>query len=191
MSEEIPASADQADSQAASSSLVPVGESIRYRRRAQQAERRAQEVEQQLKDTQSQLAQQAEELASAEAQRDETRQCLAESENRRAAERSLSAAGVTDLETASLLLSKRVDLSEGLDPEEMERQVEQLLIDKPLLHGGSTESAATMPAKTASVRPSRTSATARLAGAAERAIRTGNRRDVAEYLRLRRQTATR
>lgn len=182
--QDTPQQAD-ADPQAASK-LVPVGESIRYRRRAQQAESRCTELEQQLEELQSQMERRSDELAAAESQRDETLSRLTETDNARRAERRLAAAGVTDFETAGLLLSRRVDLAEELDDEALDRQVEQLLLDKPFLR--STAAGAALPPVSASPRAGDADA-GRLAHAAERAARTGNRRDVADYLRLRRSAA--
>jgi len=166
--------------------LVPVGESIKYRRRAQQAENKAQQLEQELNDLKSQVERRNAELAVAEAQRDEARLQVATVENQRLAERMFIEAGVVDLEAASLLLSKRVDLSEHLDGETLARSVEQLLLDKPFL----ARRASPLPPATASARPERPGTFAQLAQAADRAARTGDRHDVAEYLRLRRQGAS-
>jgi len=190
MSQEVPDTSEQAEAQATLSKLVPVGESIKYRRRAQQAEVRIQEIEQQLADFQSQLERRNEEIAAAEAQRDELQLRLLESDNRHSAERLLGDAGVVDLETASLLLGKRVRLDEDLEPEALRQQVEQLLLDKPFLRQLPAEPGASLPPKSASPRPTHMSAASQLAQAAQRAVHSGNRRDIAEYLRLRRQTAT-
>jgi len=186
MSEEVVISSEKAETQSGASKLVPVGESIKYRRRAQQAESRIQELEQSLADLQSQLENRNEELASAEAQRDELQHRLSVAENRAVAERILGEAGVVDIETASMLLSKRVDLGEAIDGDALQRSVEQLILDKPFLRKTAS---ASLPPASASAKPSPPSATARLTDAAERALQTGDRKDVAEYLRLRRQTA--
>ncbi len=183
--QDTPQQAD-ADPQAASK-LVPVGESIRYRRRAQQAESRCEELEQQLEELQSQMERRSDELAAAESQRDETLSRLTETDNARRVERRLAAAGVTDFETAGLLLSRRVDLTEELDDEALDRRVEQLLLDKPFLRSTAAAGAA-LPPVSASPRAG-DAAAGQLAHAAERAAQTGNRRDVADYLRLRRSTA--
>jgi len=161
--------------------LVPVGESIRYRRRAQQAEGRLTQLEQQLTQLQEQLQTRADELATAEAQRDEARQQMTQVNNQFAADRLLIQAGVVDMEAAHLLLQNRVDLGEELESSEVEHAVQQLLVDKPFLRGNA------MPPKSASVRRGVQSLTARIANAADRAVASGDRRDVAEYLRLRRQ----
>jgi len=166
---------------------VPVAEAIKYRRRAQQAESRIQQLEQQLEGAHSDLDRHGEELAQAEALRDEAVTHLTVTENRLAAERMLNAAGVVDHETASLLLSKRLDFAETLDEEKLSAGVEQLLLDKPFL---SVAGAATLPPSSASARTPDASATGQLATAARQAAQSGDRKDVAAYLRLRRQAAT-
>jgi len=186
MSEHTTEHSEQADPQNGASKLVPVAESIKYRRRAQQAEGRIQELDQRLADLQTQLEGRSEEVATAEAQRDELQHQLSIAENRIVAERMLSEVGVVDLETASMLLSKRVDLGEDLDREFLGRSVEQLVLDKPFLRGNSRVS---LPPASASAKPPQPSPVARLTHAAEKAIQTGDRKDVAEYLRLRRIVA--
>ena len=164
--------------------LVPVAESIKYRRRAQQAEERLQQVEQQLKEVQQQIEQRADETAQAEAQRDEARQQIVEMHNRILAERLMGQAGVIDLEAACTLLQGRLDLGEELDDDAIARGVEGLLLDKPFLRPASPP----LPGATASARRAPGAAPAQLAQAADRAARSGGRKDVANYLRLRRQT---
>jgi hypothetical protein len=178
--------AEQADPASGDSKLVPVGESIKYRRRAQQAEARIQELEQSLEELQAQLERRSEELGTAEAQRDEARHQLGVAESRMLAERLLSQAGVVDIEAASLLLTKRIELGDDLDQETLSRSVEQLLLDKPFLRGAP---AAPLPPATAAARGQAPSPAARLSQAAERAAQTGDRKDVAAYLRLRRQAS--
>lgn len=124
-----------------------MGESIKYRRRAQQAESRCQQIEQQLKDLQGQMDGRGEELATAEAQRDEAKTQLIVSENYRAAERMLLEAGVADLETACMLLGKRLDFGEDIEDQTLSRGVEQLLLDKPYLLKSAS---ASLPPSTAS-----------------------------------------
>lgn len=166
--------------------LVPVGESIKYRRRAQQAEGRCQEVQQKLEEIEAQLNSSRDEIATAEAQRDEAASHATEVENRLSLERKLARAGAVDIETASLLLSRRLDMSEPLDDEQLNRQVEQLLLDKPFLVAANVGD---LPGKTASPRPLEDASAADLADAARRALGSGDRRDIAEYLRLRRLAA--
>jgi len=182
MTDQISQSTDQPES-SATGRLVPVGESIKYRRRAQQAEGKITELEQQLKEFQTRLDLAGEQFGAAEAQRDEARTQLIVTENRMSAERMFAQAGVVDIETASILLGRRVDLSEALDTQTLTRHIEQLLLDKPFLqnHGG-----ASLPPRTSSPRPPRTSGIAELTDAARKAAQSGDRRDVANYLRLRR-----
>lgn len=163
--------------------LVPVTEAIKYRRRAQQAESRLQQSEQQLKDLQAQLEGRIEQLATAEAQRDELQHQLDTSRVRRDAERTLYAAGVGDIETAMALLERRGGLSDETEPKQLKQAVAQLVQDKPFL----AASRQALPDKTASHRVQNASASARLAQRAAQAAHSGSRRDVAEYLRLRRQ----
>ena len=164
--------------------LVPVAESIKYRRRAQQAEERLQQVEQQLKDVQQQIEQRADEIAQAEAQRDEARQQIVEMHNRILAQRLMGQSGVIDLEAACTLLQGRLDLGEELDEQAIAQGVEGLLLDKPFLRASSPP----LPPATASARMAPGAGAAQLAQAADRAARSGGRKDVANYLRLRRQS---
>ncbi len=186
MTEELIEQSDQADQHDGASRLVPVGESIKYRRRAQQAEARSQEIEQQLAETQAQMQSHQEQLATAEAQRDEAGLQLTVAENRLNVERMLGAAGVVDIETAGMLLAKRLDLSEPVEPGVLVQNVEQLLLDKPFLHNAPTGS---LPSGTASASPHRPGMVSQITQAANRAVETGDRKDVAEYLRLRRQAS--
>ena len=186
MSEQPPQGLNEAAESDGAAKLVPVAESIKYRRRAQQAEQQLQQFEQQLKELRSQLERHSEELASAEAQRDEANHRLLSTENRFTAERLLLQAGVNDLETAALLLAHRVDLNDELDSQTLQKQVEQLLVDKPFLQARLS---AALPPRTASARPPKTSLMAQLTRAAQQAAGSGNRRDVAEYLRLRRKAS--
>ena len=166
--------------------MVPVTEAIKYRRRAQQAEGQLQQLEQQLEELRSQIQREKDELATVEAQRDEAQTQAATVENRLAAERLLNEAGVVDIETASVLLSKRLDLTDQLDREQLARSIEQLLLDKPFLRRNAD---AALPPKTASPRPSHNTPASQLAQVADRAARSGDRKDIAEYLRLRRQAS--
>ena len=167
--------------------VVPVSESIRYRRRAQQAEKRATQLEQQLQETQAKFESQLEELASAEAQRDELADQLTRTRHQRRLERTLEEFGVLDTEAAILLLDKESKLSPDADDSAIQTAVEGLLSSKPYLCGPG---ASPLPGATAASR-GRASARSQLAGAAQRAIQSGDRRDIARYLRLRRQMATR
>lgn len=140
------------------------------------------ELQQKVRQLEESLQRREDELATAEAQRDEMQTRLVETENRTVVERALNQAGVVDVEAAALLLSRRVDLTGEVPPDELTSAVEQLLLDKPFLR-------AQPPAMPPSTRTGRDGpdVAARMADAAQRAVASGNRRDVVEYLRLRRE----
>lgn len=165
------------------SRLVPVGESIRYRRRAQQAEGHLADVERQLQELQAQLHAREQETAGLQSRQEQAQQRLRAAENRMAAERALAGAGVIDLEAASVLLAQRVELEDPQTAEALSSAVAQLLADKPFLRA----SPAALPPATAAARSPQASAQAHLAQLAQRARRTGDRRDTAEYMRRKRQ----
>jgi len=141
------------------------------------------ELSQKVRQLESQLDHRSDELATAEAQRDETTSRLCETENRLLTERLLTQAGVVDVETASLLLGQRVDFSEPVANEDLTSALERLLLEKPYLRA----TAPAMPGPTRTGRDEPCNEPARLAQIADRAAKSGNRKDIAEYLRLRRQ----
>lgn len=173
---------DSTNQAAKEQKLVPVNEAIRYRRRAQQAEAMLKETEQQLKDAQAQLAERMEQLATAEAQRDELQHQLNSLQVRLQAEKMFRSAGVSDIETAMALLEKRIKLEDETDDAKLRGAIEQLIQDKPIL----VSTPPNLPGKTASARIDGAGMASRLAASANKAMMTGNRRDLAEYLRLRR-----
>jgi hypothetical protein len=173
---------EQEQTPEAEGKLVPVIEAVKYRRRAQKAEGKLAELEQQLKAARSEFEGRLEQLATAEAQRDELQQQLDLQRLRSLAQRELSAAGVADLDAALTLLEKRLPLSEEVEEGQLAQAVEQLVADKPFL----LRAQAALPGATASPRVSGNGVT-RLAQVAGRARGSGSRRDLAQYLRLRRQ----
>jgi len=148
--------------------LVPVSESIRYRKRAQSAEKKSESLSQELADAQEKMAQMAERLSNIESEQELTRK--------------LASAGVVDLEAAVLVARARV---EGQTDVDLDGVVEQLKKEKQYLFvegGGEVVTAGrTAPAK-ARIQNGATA----LDRAAKKASRTGNRTDLHEYLRLRR-----
>lgn len=163
--------------------LTPALEALKQRRQAQQGQERLRLLEQQLEAAQTQLSNQADQIARAEAQRDELQHAMETHRQHAAAERMFLLAGVADTEAAMLLLEKRVNLGEELDGPELQQAVERLLLDKPYLLPGSSAGGA---GKTASRRVG-ASLTGQIAKAAAKAVQSGHRRDVIDYLRLRRQ----
>ena len=149
------------------------------------AETNNEEASLQVHELKAQLQQRNDELAAAEAMRDEANSRLIETENRLAAERRMSEAGVVDMQAASVLLAERIDLAGEHEDEAISTAVDRLLLDKPFLR----RPAGGLPPASASARTGETAAAGQLADAAERAAKSGDRKDVAEYLRLRRQVS--
>jgi hypothetical protein len=147
--------------------LVPVAESIRYRKRAQSAEKKLEVLAEQLAQAQTQTAQLSEQLNSVQAEQKLVRQ--------------LAAAGAVDLETAVLIAKARM---QGQTQADAAGVIEQLKKEKQYLFGGAGAGAA--PAKTAGARDRLTSNETILERAAKKAATSGSRTDLHEYLRLRR-----
>jgi hypothetical protein len=147
--------------------LVPVEESIRYRKRAQSAEKQAGSLTEQLAEADRKIAQISQELSDLQVERKLTQR--------------LVAAGALDLEAAVLVARARLD---GRGPAEIDDCVAQLRKEKPYLFPLPSEPSASH--KTAGAkdraRPTRTA----LEQAAKRAARTGNGADLQQYLKLRR-----
>ncbi|MBI1370303.1 MAG: hypothetical protein GC162_16840 [Planctomycetes bacterium] len=145
--------------------MVPVSESIRYRRRAQLAERKATE-----------LASECDELRrSLEA----TREQMEAVERRQRIDALLVEADAIDLEAARLLTEAAVMQMDEADVEEAVRELRQ---KKPYLFRTPTARPA---GGTLSPRPRRNGRG--LNDAAETAALSGDRRDLLRYLRMRRR----
>jgi hypothetical protein len=151
--------------------LVPVSESIRYRKRAQSAEKKAEAL--------------AEELAQAKAEASRLAEHLSGIEVEQKLVKKLAAEGAVDIETAVLIAKARI---EAEDASEVDGVIEQLKKEKGYLFGSQDGSAATAK-KTAGVRDRVGSKQAVLERAAKRAAASGGRVDLQEYLRLRRNFA--
>ena len=147
--------------------LVPVAESIRYRKRAQSAEKKIETLAKQLAEAKSEAKKMAEQLSDIQVE-----QKLA---------RRLIAAGAVDLETAVLIAKARVENETEAD---LDACVEQLKKEKQYLFAG-TNTAATAK-KTAGAKDRVQNSPTVLERAAKRASTTGNRTDLQEYLKLRR-----
>jgi hypothetical protein len=151
------------------SKLVPVAESIRYRKRAQSAEKKNEALSDELAAAQEKAAQMAEQLSCMEVEQRLTCQ--------------LAAAGAVDLE-AAVLLAKAKAKVEGKTDADVDGVVEQLKKEKQYLFAGGGKvltAERTSPAKDR-IQNGQTV----LERAAKTAARTGNRTDLHEYLRLRR-----
>ncbi|MBC8472083.1 MAG: hypothetical protein H8D56_21705 [Planctomycetes bacterium] len=150
--------------------LVPVAESIRYRKRAQSAEKKVEDLTEQLAQAKSEATKISERLSDIEAER----KLISK----------LAAAGSVDLEAALLLARARM---EGRTDADLDGVIEQLKKEKQYLFGGV--GGFVTAKKTAGVKGSAYGGTNNqtvLEKAAKRAAKTGNRTDLQEYLKLRR-----
>lgn len=147
--------------------LVPVAESIRYRKRAQSAEKKAEDLAEQLAKAKSESAKMAEELNGVRSEQELMRK--------------LADSGAVDLEGAVLIAKARMQSEPEAD---LDGVIEQLQKDKQYLFAeGSRTSAAK---KTSGARERMQTGQGALERAAKKAATTGNRADLQEYLKLRR-----
>jgi hypothetical protein len=147
--------------------LVPVTESIRYRKRAQSAEKKVEALMEQLAEAKLQVKSVSEQLSDIQAEQKLTRK--------------LAAAGTVDMETAVLLAKAKM---EGQMEADLDSVIEQLKNEKQYLFG-SVSGAVTVK-KTAGAKERMTNNQTVLERAAKKAATTGNRTDLQEYLKLRR-----
>ncbi len=147
--------------------LVPVAESIRYRKRAQSAEKKVEALTEQLAEAKSQATKMSEEMNSIQVEQKLTRK--------------LVAAGAVDLETAVLIAKDRM---EGQAEADVDGVIEQLKKGKQYLFAGAGLAMTTR--KTAGVKERVQNSQTILERAAKKAATTGNRTDLQEYLKLRR-----
>ena len=147
--------------------LVPVAESIRYRKRAQSAEKKIEELTEQLAQAKTQTTQMSEQLSGIQSEQKLMRQ--------------LAAAGAVDLETAVLIAKARMQDQSDADVTGM---IERLKKEKQYLFDGT--GGAVTAKKTAGARDRLTNNQTILERAAKKAATTGNRTDLHEYLKLRR-----
>ncbi|MCK5563795.1 MAG: hypothetical protein KAJ07_00995 [Planctomycetes bacterium] len=146
--------------------LVPVGEAIRYRKRAQSAEQAAEAL--------------TEELATSKEQGKQLTEKLQQLESENAMTMELVSAGAIDLEAAMMMTKSR--LTGGEDIKDV---VAQLRAEKGYLFVDRVEQAV-LP-RTSGVKHKRGGAVAGLEAAAKRAASSGSRADIHEYLKVRRQ----
>ena len=147
--------------------LVPVAESIRYRKRAQSAEKKIEKLTEQLAEAKAQTAEISEQLSDIQTEQKLMRQ--------------LAAAGAVDLETAVLIARARIQDEDDVD---VTGVIEQLKKEKQFLFAAGTPGP--VPTKTAGARDRVTNSQTLLERAAKKAATTGSRTDLHEYLKLRR-----
>jgi len=148
--------------------FVPVAESIRYRKRAQAAEKKTEILAEQLAEAKSQSEKMAEKLSDIEVEQKLMRK--------------LAAAGTVDMETVVLIAKARMKDSDQAD---MDGLIVQLKKEKQYLFADSGNSTVP-PKKTAAAKDRMTNNQTILERAAKKAATTGNRTDLQEYLKLRR-----
>ena len=153
--------------------LVPVTEAIRYRKRAQAAERQVEELAEQLKISEQAHGDMEQQVSEANLECDLTQH--------------LVKAGATDIEVALLLAKHQMKAPDNDKPREVRALVESLRQAKPYLFGDSGEEAApAVAAPTAGVRGRKSAGASSLPRLAQRAAQSGSRKDIQEYLRMRR-----
>jgi hypothetical protein len=150
------------------SKLVPVAESIRYRKRVQSAEKKVENLSEQLAQAKSQIGEMAEELGNIQMERKLMRR--------------LAAAGAVDLEAAVLIARGRI---EGEADADIDSVIEQLKKEKQYLFD-SNKDRVTTGNRTAGAKNRLESNQSILERAARKAAATGNRTDLQEYLKMRR-----
>jgi hypothetical protein len=148
--------------------LVPVGESIRYRKRAQSAEKKVEALAEQLAQAQSRVCEMDEQLQGLQIEQKLIRK--------------LAAAGAVDLETAVLIAKTRV---EGKEKADLDGIIEQLRKEKQYLFAGQTGVGVTAR-KTAGAKDQMQNSQTVLERSAKEAAMTGSRTDLQKYLKLRR-----
>ena len=147
--------------------MVPVAESIRYRKRAQSAEKKIEELTEQLAQAQRQSENLSGHLSDIRAEQDLIRKVIS--------------AGAVDVESAVLLAKARMQDEKDSAPDAV---IEQLKKEKQYLfeHTGKNVTAT----KTAGAKERDAGVHTVLEKAAKKAAATGNRTDLHEYLKLRR-----
>jgi len=159
-----PLPGDEAGTASQADKLVPVSEAIRYRKRAQSAEQQLENLNGQVRELNHRL--------------DEANQQISGLEHRQRIDALLMEADVIDLDAARLLTERVVVEMEEPDPKQA---VEDMRRHKPYLFRRRAH--ADPSAMSPSV-PSHGQEPAEIA--AQEAARTGDRRDLLRYLRLRR-----
>jgi len=147
--------------------LVPVAESIRYRKRAQSAEKKAEMLNEQLTEAKSQAAKMSEQLNNTRLEQKLMRR--------------LNAAGAVDLEAAVLIAKAKL---EGDNDADLDGLIKHLRKEKQYLFAETNDAMAAK--KTAGARERMQNSQTVLERAAKKAATTGNRTDLQEYLKLRR-----
>ena len=151
---------------------VPVTEAIKYRRRAQIAEQQVEQLTQQL-DVQQQ-------------QQQDMQERLDEMVLEKELAGQLVQAGATDIEVVLLLAKEKMKNSKD-GSGDLRGLIERLRNEKPQLFSGAVGSSGSgLAGPTAGVRGQSNGPMSNLSRLAQQAQRSGNRKDMQEYLRQRR-----
>jgi hypothetical protein len=196
MSTDAPTPTGQATAGDHTSPQTLVQESIRYRRRAQEAERRAEALEAEvlaLREAEDGHAGALEqELAQVRGEAESLRSQMEMVQRDRALERELARAGCTDTETALALARER--LAGGPPPEDLTALARGLLEEKPHLRAAPDTPARVpatrgLPPRTVAPQPPAQATPRRQADRlAEQARQSGSATDLMAYMRARRAT---
>lgn len=147
--------------------LVPVSESIRHRKRAQRAEKKIEALAEQLAEAKAEAKKMAEQLSSIQVEQNLVSE--------------LAAAGTVDLETAVLIAKARMEGESEVDIDSIIRQLKK---EKQYLFASASRTVTAT--KTAGAKERMEGSQTVLERAAKKAATTGNRTDLQEYLKLRR-----
>jgi hypothetical protein len=198
MSTDAPTPAGQAPAVGRTSPQTLVQESIKYRRRAQEAERRAEALEtevQALREAQDDRGGALEqELAQVRGEAETLRRQVETVQRERSLERELARAGCADTETALALARERLADLGAPGPEDLAAFARSLLEEKPHLRtaadvparAGATRG---LPPRTVAPQPPAHATPRRMADRlAEQARQSGSSTDLMAYMRARRAT---
>ena len=174
------------------SKLVDVRESIRYRRRAQEAEQRCADLETQLQELHLAQDGQAQSLEATldqeRRQREQAELRVQQLQTERQIERELIRAGTCDPETALLLVRERLSAA-GDQPVDVPELVGKLLEEKPHLKTSHREPVPQIGRASQGLRPVESNGPTRLRKLAAEARTSGQRQDLVQYMRARRNGA--
>jgi len=166
-----------------------VRESIKYRRRAQEAERRCAVLEAELEKLRASTVNEGELLQAtlddARRQIDALQDKLSELERDRDLERALVRAGAVDIETASAVAKQRLQTA-AEPPKDLNEFAQNLLDEKASLRAEPKTAFSPLGTSTQSAKASGDSRASVLKKLAETATRTGRTQDILSYMRLRR-----
>jgi len=163
---------DAEERQDFSGQLVPVSEAIKYRKRAQAAEQQVEQLSRQIKESQQKQKEAQDRLEKVSLDNELTGQ--------------LMKAGAVDMELALLLAHKKLDSANGQEID-MKDLTGALQNERPFLFADSSEEADSgLAGPTAGVRALNKGGQRNLSRLAQQAQNSGSRKDMQEYLRLRR-----